>query len=144
MIRPRGWIVLGALLGGLGVALGAFGAHGLDDTLAGWGVGDDEIAARLATFETAVRYHMYHALALVGLGLVARWRSCGGTQVAGWSFLLGIAVFSGLLYALVLSGVKVLGAIVPLGGVAFLVGWASLAWVAWRMPQADGGAACGG
>ena len=103
----------------LAVALGAFGAHGLRGRLS---AGDLEI------FETAVRYHMYHAL---GLFLVAwaasRWPG-GSTTAAGWLMFGGTLVFSGSLYILVLSGQRWLGAVTPLGGLGMLLGWGLLAW----------------
>jgi uncharacterized membrane protein YgdD (TMEM256/DUF423 family) len=108
----------GAVLGGLGVAIGAFGAHGLRGRLS---------PEMLAVFETGVRYHMYHALAiLVAAALLPRIDG-RAVLIAGWSFMAGIVLFSGSLYALALSGVTTLGAITPIGGVAFLVGWISLA-----------------
>lgn len=114
---------LGALLALLAVALGAFGAHALRASLS---------PQDLATFETGVRYQMYHALALLAVaGAVARWP--GSTAaVAGWLFVVGIVVFSGSLYVLVLTGQRWLGAVTPLGGLAFLAGWALLAWAAFR------------
>ena len=115
----RTLFALGALLAGLAVAAGAFGAHGLRDRLP---------PDMLAIFETAVRYQMYHALALLVVGSLAGQWPAGA--VAGWCFVVGIAVFSGSLYVLSLTGVRWLGAITPLGGVAFLVGWAWLAWAA--------------
>lgn len=119
----RIFLALGAGLAGLAVAIGAFGAHGLRATLS---------AQDLATFETGVRYHMYHALALLAVAWVAdRWPGTAVTA-SGWAFLLGILVFSGSLYVLVLSGQRWLGAVTPLGGVAFLVGWILLAWAALR------------
>jgi uncharacterized membrane protein YgdD (TMEM256/DUF423 family) len=113
------WLRLGAILGGLAVAGGAFAAHGLEDRL-------DERG--LTLFETAARYQMYHALALVAVGLLAGSDRAGrALGVAGWSFSLGVLLFSGSRYALALSGVRWLGAITPIGGVLFLVGWAALA-----------------
>ncbi|HVK82993.1 MAG TPA: DUF423 domain-containing protein [Kofleriaceae bacterium] len=112
-------IELGALNGALAVAAGAFGAHALRARLE---------RPALEIFETGARYHMYHALAMILCGVIAT-RSA---TTAGWVFQAGIVVFSGSLYALSLSGVKALGAITPLGGLAFLVGWALLAWSAWR------------
>jgi uncharacterized membrane protein YgdD (TMEM256/DUF423 family) len=112
---------LGCIFGGLGVVLGAFAAHGLASSLS---------APDLATFETGVRYQMYHALALLAAAwAVDRW---GGTfaTAAGWAFVVGIVVFSGSLYILVLTGPRWLGAITPIGGVALIVGWALLAWTA--------------
>jgi uncharacterized membrane protein YgdD (TMEM256/DUF423 family) len=102
----------------LGVGLDAFGAHALADRLT---------PADLATFETAVRYQMYHALALVGLGALRRGRPSRWFDRAGALFAVGIAIFSGSLYLLVLTGTRWLGAVTPLGGVAFLAGWALFA-----------------
>lgn len=119
----RTFLVLGLLFGLIGVAAGAFGAHALRESL-----GPD----RLATFETGVRYQMYHALALVGIGLAAaRW------PAAGWSgpgalLVAGIVLFSGSLYALSLTGVRWLGAVTPIGGACFLAGWAWAILLAWR------------
>lgn len=115
---------LGALFGALGVALGAFGAHALRATLS---------TQDLATFETGVRYQMYHALALLAVAwAVGRWPALTGPVTAGWAFVVGILVFSGSLYVLVLTGQRWLGAVTPLGGVAFILGWALLAWTALR------------
>ena len=116
-MSPRFWFMAGALLAGIAVAAGAFGAHGLRSRLA---------PADLVTFETAVRYQMYHALALLAVaGLLARGAALAGA--AGWSFLAGIALFSGSLYLLTLAGQRWMGAVTPLGGLAFLVGWVLLA-----------------
>jgi uncharacterized membrane protein YgdD (TMEM256/DUF423 family) len=117
----RLFFVLGAAFAGIGVALGAFAAHGLRATLT---------PADLATFETGVRYQMYHAFALFAVaGAVARWDSPTAVA-AGWFFTAGIVIFSGSLYMLVITGPRWLGAITPIGGVAFLIGWALLAWTA--------------
>lgn len=114
----RSFAVLGALSGCIAVACGAFGAHALKARLT---------PEQLQVWETAARYQMYHALALVAVGLlVSRNPSTWGTR-AGWSFLLGTLLFSGSLYALAMSGIRGLGAITPLGGVAFLAGWLMLA-----------------
>jgi uncharacterized membrane protein YgdD (TMEM256/DUF423 family) len=112
---------MGGVLGGLAVIAGAFGAHGLQDM-------PSVDAKDLNTFEIAVRYHMYHALALVLLGVMLerRDRHRAG-QIAGWLFLFGIAVFCGLLYAIALGGPGILGAIVPIGGLSFIAGWLALA-----------------
>lgn len=141
-MTPRHWIVLGCLLGAAAVATGAFGAHGLEGYLNRQAtnaaaeppgdVDENRPAAtpqrRLETFETAVRYQMYHALALVAVGAIGRRTARpGAANLAGWLFLAGIAIFSGLLYALVLSGARWLGAIVPIGGVALIGGWIALA-----------------
>jgi len=110
---------LGALSAFIGVALGAFAAHGLKTRLD---------ANMLAVFETGVRYQMYHALGLLAVGWACtRWPGWATTS-SGWLFVAGTVLFSGSLYVLALSGVRWLGAITPLGGVAFLAGWGCLAW----------------
>ena len=108
-----------ALAGFLGVALGAFAAHGLKNTIS---------PPMLAAFETGVRYQMYHALAMILAGMIV----ARGASTAGWIFQLGIFLFSGSLYVLALTDIKVLGAVTPFGGLAFLAGWIWLAWSAWR------------
>lgn len=116
------FFALGSLLGALGVALGALGAHALKARLR---------PERLETFETAVRYHLVHALALLGASSAAtRWPASGLPIAAGWLFLAGILFFSGSLYLLALSDRRWLGAITPLGGVAFIAGWVCLALAA--------------
>lgn len=117
------WIALGALNAAIAVAAGAFGAHGLRERLD---------ARALEIFETGARYQMYHALAMVLAGILASSSLARGAHTAGWLFQAGIVLFSGSLYALALTGTKGLGAITPIGGLAFLVGWIWLAWSAWR------------
>src|SRR5262245_3115396 len=117
----RFWLLVAAINGFLAVAVGAFGAHALRDRLP---------ADRLAVFETGARYHMYHALALLAVAWLGTQRPAA--TVAGWLMLAGIVLFSGSLYALAMTGVRGLGAITPLGGLALLAGWAALAWVAVR------------
>jgi len=117
IMKPRLLIALGALNGLLAVAMGAFGAHGLKHLLTG---------DLREVFETGARYHIYHALALVLVGVLAvnarsRWLGLAGTM-----FLLGILLFSGSLYALAITAIRGLGAITPFGGVAFLLGWCFL------------------
>ena len=104
------------------VALGAFGAHALRGRL---------VPDMLIVFEIGVRYQMYHALALLGVGGVAGRLPGGAVATAGWLFVAGTVLFSGSLYALAFTGQRWLGAVTPLGGVAFLAGWAALAWAAW-------------
>jgi uncharacterized membrane protein YgdD (TMEM256/DUF423 family) len=113
------FIFVGALLAAVGVGLGAFGAHGLRGRLS---------PEMLAVFETGVRYHMYHALAILAVAaLMTRLEGGRALLIAGWSFTAGILLFSGSLYALAITGVTILGAITPLGGLAFLIGWIALA-----------------
>ena len=123
MGMERVFFLLGSLSGLIAVAAGAFGAHTLRHRIP---------ADLLATFETGVRYQMYHALALVAVAwAITRWTN-SLTTLAGWLFVAGTLIFSGSLYALSLTGARWLGAITPLGGVAFIGGWLCLALVAWR------------
>jgi uncharacterized membrane protein YgdD (TMEM256/DUF423 family) len=115
------WIAVGALLGGAGVALGAFGAHGLKAIV---------LPEDLEVWRTAVLYHLVHAPALVLYGLFLRGRTT--RALAGWSMLVGTLLFSGSLYALVLTGVRGLGAITPFGGLLMILGWVLFARDAWR------------
>ena len=114
---------VGALSALLAVGAGAFGAHALRERLA---------PDLLAVFETGARYQMYHALALLAVAwAVGRWPG-SATVAAGWLFVAGTLLFSGSLYVLTLTGQRWLGAITPLGGLAFIAGWAALAWAALR------------
>lgn len=117
------FLLIGATFGALGVGLGAFGAHGLRSRLS---------PEMLAVFETGVRYHMYHALAILLVSaLIGRADAGRYLPAAGWAFAGGILLFSGSLYILAVTGITVLGAITPIGGLAFLVGWALLIVAAW-------------
>lgn len=119
----RIFFLLGSLSAFIGVAAGAFGAHGLKSRLS---------AELLGTFEVAVRYQMYHAFALLAVAWVlTKWPSSLAT-VSGWCFVIGTVLFSGSLYLLSLSGIKWLGAITPLGGLAFLGGWLCLGYAVWK------------
>ena len=122
MIRP--FLLLAALFGLTGVALGAFAAHGLRSRLG---------ADYLAVFQTGVQYQMIHALALFGVALLALHRPGRLVTAAGALFVLGILLFSGSLYLLTLSGIDMLGIITPFGGTAFLLGWLCLGLAAWRL-----------
>ena len=113
----RTFLLVGALAGFIGVTFGAFGAHALRGRLS---------PDMLAVFETGVRYQMYHALAVLIVALAAARFDGWLVRAAGWSFILGIVLFSGSLYVLALTGVTKLGMITPLGGLAFLVGWTLL------------------
>jgi uncharacterized membrane protein YgdD (TMEM256/DUF423 family) len=116
------FFVLGGISGGVAVALGAFGAHALKARLT---------ADRLATFETGVRYQMYHALALLAVAAaIARWPASTFPNVAGWLFVAGTLLFSGSLYLLCLTNKRWWGAVTPFGGLAFIVGWLCLALTA--------------
>ena len=118
----RIFLVLGALFSFLGVAAGAFGAHFLKSVLS---------PDLLAVFETAVRYQMYHAFALLIVGGACEQFPQASLTPAGWLFAIGIVLFSGSLYALAFTGIAELGAITPLGGVGLLVGWGWLVWQFW-------------
>jgi uncharacterized membrane protein YgdD (TMEM256/DUF423 family) len=117
------WIIFGGVFGGLGVAFGAFGAHALRESLA---------ADQLAVYETAVRYQMYHAFALLAVGLLAVKIDTTALVVAGIAFVVGTILFSGSLYALTLLGLRWLGIVTPIGGVALLAGWVALTIAALR------------
>jgi len=116
---------LAGISGVLAVGLGAFGAHSLEALLIQNG--------RLDTFQTAVNYHFYHTLALLGIGILAKvkpdWK---GISFAAWSMVLGILIFSGSLYVLSLTGITWLGAITPLGGLSFILGWSSLVYLSFK------------
>ena len=118
----RMWLIIGAALGGLAVACGAFGAHGLEKHVS---------ARELAMWETAAQYQMYHALALLAVGWIAAQRPSRSAWLAGASMTLGTLIFSGCLYGLVITGQKWLGAIVPIGGTLLIVGWACLCVAVW-------------
>lgn len=118
------FFISGSLSAGCAVLLGAFGAHALKGRLS---------VDQLTTFETAVRYQMYHALALLVVAwAVTHWPASALTHWAGWLFIAGTLLFSGSLYGLSLLGLRWLGAITPLGGLAFIAGWACLAFLAFR------------
>ncbi len=120
----RSLLLLGSLFAFFGVALGAFGAHGLKQILA---------PDMLVIFETAVRYHLYHAFAILLAAFLADEHSSAGT--AGRLFGLGILLFSGSLYVLALTGIRSFGMVTPFGGVCFLAGWAVLGYTAFKMKK---------
>ncbi|HEX4415049.1 MAG TPA: DUF423 domain-containing protein [Lacipirellulaceae bacterium] len=126
----RRWIAIGALLGALGVALGAYGAHGLSDLLEKrLGHSGDDLHYRIAISETAVRYQMYHAVAICFIGLALDRRDSAWWRFAAWAFLVGVIIFCGLLKVLAFADPKWnwLGAIVPLGGLSMIAGWLAVA-----------------
>ena len=115
----RFFFTTGAIMAFLAVGLGAFGAHALKNRLT---------PDMLDIFEVGVRYQMYHALALLAVAWASsRWPE-SNLNAAGWAFIIGIVIFSGSLYILSIFGIRWLGAITPIGGLAFLIGWAILAW----------------
>jgi uncharacterized membrane protein YgdD (TMEM256/DUF423 family) len=118
----KNFLLVAAILGFLGVAFGAFGAHGLRNRIS---------PEMLAVFEIGVRYQMYHVFALLTVATaMAQFGQVRLLWIAGWSFIAGIIIFSGSLYALALTGTGMFGAITPIGGVALLIGWACLAFFA--------------
>jgi uncharacterized membrane protein YgdD (TMEM256/DUF423 family) len=117
------FLSLGSISGALAVMIGAFGAHGLKGQLC------DQM---LAIYKTGVEYHFYHTLALLGIGLLALNYESKLLTASGWSMVAGIIIFSGSLYALSISGVKILGAITPIGGLCFIAGWVLLALAVWK------------
>lgn len=119
----RFFIGLAGALGALGVMAGAFAAHGLRAQLA---------PRMLEVFETGARYQMYHALALLAVGLLLTRRPQPVVAAAGWLFAAGVVLFSGSLYLLAVTGVRWLGVITPVGGLSFIAGWLLLAWGGWR------------
>lgn len=125
-MNGRSWIGLAAVSGFMSVALGAFGAHALRERLS---------PRALEIYQTGVHYQMFHSLALWAVGLLILQSSTAAfsaLNAVGGLFIGGILIFSGSLYALAITDIKILGAITPIGGLAFLVGWATLAWSAWK------------
>ena len=121
----RIFLAIASALGGIAVVLGAFATHTLRDRLS---------ERALAIWETGTKYQMYHALALILVALlISRFPNSTPLIVAGFAFIAGIFIFSDSLYALSLSGIKWLGAITPLGGVALIIGWICLVVAAWGM-----------
>ena len=122
------WTVVGAVFMALAVGLGAFGAHALKDRL-------DEYSQGI--WEKAVFYHFVHGIGILLVSVLARTGvlSASGANRAGWLLAFGIVLFSGSLYALAMSGVRILGAVTPLGGVAFILAWVVLGYEATRGPQ---------
>ncbi|UEM01591.1 DUF423 domain-containing protein [Skermanella rosea] len=130
------WLVLAALSGGIAVATGAYASHGLSD------------ARSVELFRIAGQYQMWHALALGGVATLARFGAAGRAGwllgVAGWCFLLGTLLFCGALYLLAVQGPSPLGAVAPVGGMAFMAGWLALAVVGVRWMTSGAGRGAGG
>jgi len=121
--QGRLFVVIGSVSAFLAVALGAFAAHALKEKLP---------SDLFAIWEVGVRYHLYHALALFAVAWVTQQWPAANAAPAGWLFVAGTVIFSGSLYALSLSGLRMLGAVTPVGGLCFLAGWAWLAWSVWK------------
>ncbi len=118
------FILIGSIVMGIGVGIGAFGAHGLEGRVS---------ERMMSNYQTGVHYHLIHGLGIFGVGLLAlKMTGSGLVHGAGWAFLIGIVLFSGSLYTMALTGITKLGAITPLGGVAFIVGWVLLGIAAMR------------
>ena len=118
------FLLTSAVFGALGVMIGAFGAHALSAML--------QESGRTATFETAVKYQMYHTLALLATGLLLGTYNSKWLEYAGWGFIVGMVIFSGSLYILCLSNVGKWGAVTPIGGVALIAGWVFLFLGIWK------------
>ncbi len=124
--RNRFWLGAAAVNGLISVAMGAFAAHGLRDRLP---------AEALDWVRTGSTYEMWHALALIGVGILATGKPGHGLCLAGGAFVVGCILFSGSLYLLALTGLRGFAFITPIGGVAFLIGWAALTWHAIAGPR---------
>ena len=128
-------LIAAGIAGATGIAIGAFGAHGLEDRLLDMGVAAETVARRLPQFDTGARYHLAHAVALLAIAALpippSRLQS-----VVTWLFLVGIVFFSGSLYVLVLTNTPWLGAITPIGGVSWIIAWSGLAWLGLKSPPA--------
>ncbi len=123
-MAAKSLLVLAGLFAALAVLLGAFGAHGLKAKLT---------PEMLAVYQTGVQYHMWHALGLAVIGFAAlHWPQANALRWAGWLMIAGIVLFSGSLYALALTNIKILGAITPFGGLAFIVAWLVFAVSVWK------------
>ena len=148
MQRYKVWLVLGATLGLLGVVLGSFGAHGLERHLESHRPADQplteaQLADKLLDWDTGTRYQMYHALALLAVGILAARRCGAAIHLTGAAFTLGTLLFSGCLYAYVLGGPRWLVHAVPIGGLLMIVGWICLVVAAFRHKEPAAGSNIG-
>ncbi len=126
-VYGKNWLIAAGLLGSLGVAIGAFGAHGLEGWLEGSGLDAATTQRRLSQMDTAVRYHLIHAAALLALAAISPQFPSRWVRVAGWLFVVGVILFSGSLYVLIATNQPKWGAVTPLGGLAWIVGWLLIA-----------------
>lgn len=127
----RLFMALSGASGFLAVALGAFGAHGLKARLSSL----PDFEARMDWWQLAAHYHLMHALALAAAGYLAQRGTGTPAVLAGWGFVAGVTLFSGSLYVMTITGIRVLGAVTPFGGLLLLSGWACLLWAALRLPH---------
>ena len=132
-MNEKFWIASGAFVATLAVALGAFGAHGLEKWVEDTVSDPSEARDKLENWQTASRYQMYHSVGLILLGILMFRQSSKLLKVSGTCFLAGILLFSGVMYAYVLTGQKSLGMVLPLGGLAFMAGWSLLGFAALSM-----------
>lgn len=112
--KPISFVSIGCVMIAVGVALGAFGAHGLEEMLT--------LTSRVDTFETAVKYHFYNSLGIVLIGIMCKMHP-GAFKRSGWLIIIGTIIFSGSLYLLCFTGITILGAVTPIGGVLLIIGW---------------------
>ena len=136
-MSPKWVFLCGVTLSGLGVALGAFGAHGLKQALPGWYADPAIVDARLENWETAVRYQLFHGIALILVGLALLKSNLFSLRSSSVCLTLGSLVFSGSLYLLVLSGQTYWGAVTPLGGLLLLSAWILAGFGFWRLASSD-------
>lgn len=125
-MSAKTFLIIGSVFGFFGVAIGAFAAHGLKTKLS---------HEMFSIFEVGVRYHMYHALTLLAVAWAMNAYGTNYFSMAGWFFSIGVVIFSGSLYVLALTGIKMWGAVTPIGGLFFLAGWFVFALGAFKLPQ---------
>ena len=131
-MNSRMLLLVAAVLGAAGIAIGAFGAHSLPKLLEG--LSESQILEREDWLETGVRYHMYHVPTLMALAFAGD--RFGKFTLVAWLWIVGVLIFSGCLYAMSLTGIRILGAIVPIGGLSLLIGWIVLGTKAWSVKAA--------
>ena len=137
MVSAKMCLVAAGVLGALAVSIGAYHAHGLEQSLVRGQLMPDQVAQKMDQCDVAVRYQMYHTLALLGIGVLYRHGNRTGLSIAAWSFLLGVTMFSGPLYVIVFTALQPHWSIVPTGGVLFIVGWIALAAAGLARPEGN-------
>ena len=136
-MQGKNWIVSGCILAGIAVAMGALAAHGLES----WLVQNftDDSPKRIENWKTAANYQMYHSIGIVVVGIVVnRTKKNSILNASAWGILIGIGLFSGMLYAWVLTDIRWMVMLVPVGGISFILGWFGLAWGTWSCVPANG------